>query len=514
MKTLLTLTSCLLLSLCAKSQDTVFRFSLKEEASFSKALVIPSTGEDKHVCLVLNMDRHLVFLLLDSNFKVTGQFDRRWRGLSDLFLTQQATSICTRFENDAFQYFFTIQPPHNPVFLCRTTIDFQANATEERPFMNYMSLNPTLGYFFDSNKQPYALALNRKDARLYIHRLISFDTYQNDSVDISSISDPAAFFGFVHYVSDDQPQQLNNTAERTLAFVRGNQLLLLSHEYGAPLHLSIIDLTTFQAHFKDLSTQTGFDPIDPKVFYNVSSSVLDDKLFILRSSLDKAELGVFQIPSLALLKHQALATFLKLPARYKTGGPEEGEPVASAEYIKDLTTGPTGLAVCKNPAGDYVLTIGAYTDRRHYLKNGALPDYYDDGKLGVWEDSLVKSKYGVPYQNYTSTPFSATSEQAELQNQFTPEPLWGSSAPNNGHSLAKDPPRVSFKATLAKIALDPTTLNTVQTTDLPDGNATLVNRLEPAKGVTKTIYTFQVGGKQYAAGYNKTTRMYCIWELR
>lgn len=482
------------------AQDTVFRYRNPADSSrlddVRHANLITCRGDGGYSCLVLR-NLHLVqFILLDSNFSVRGQFSEGLMPTNNLFLLERAGRLGAVYNQERVTFYFTVKSPFMQEILYTKTIDFKDNSSLERPILNTDRVDSRIGFFMDADAQPYLLTLTPDKTQLRLER----DGVQDAAIDITSMSDaPDLRFGFLHFVPDDRPQQLNNVAERTLAFVRGNQLLLLSRRNNQDLHLGIVDLAGAQAHFRDLSTRVGFATLDSGVSYSVGATVLEDKLFVLRSSPALAEVGVYQIPSLRLLKVIALtgANFPQKPRELATGGyivnDVRDRPIDKpADFFYGLTRYPTGIAAEKDRRGGYLLTIGSFDDPdARYMSHGR-PLYYEGTgdlsrlKATHRDDKLVEGgDVNVPRNSLDGAP---------------------------AKKFPLNPGGLKFNATVLSLALDPATLDITAPADSADATMDMRNVLSSLDGGWKQVQHFVIHGTRYAGAFDRVTRTYSIWK--
>jgi hypothetical protein len=492
---------CLLGSSYVYAQDTVFRFHYPQDSlpidAEVHALTLTSRDGDGHSCLVLREGSQLRYFLLDSQFRVLGQFREALLPTVNLFLLERANSLGSLFKDGVFTNYFTLKYPRWPLTLYTKTIDFKTGTTFETPVLNSDRVNDRMGYILDNNDQPYLLALDPEITEVYLEHEAG-DHDNKDVIDASVVDSPDVHFGFIHFVPEDQPQQFNNVSERTLAFARGHQLVLLSRGDRQPLHLAIVDLQSAQAHFRELSTTDGFAALPQGSTYGVAATIRDDKLFILRSSLNKAEIGIYQIPSLQLLRVVTVTpgSMPRSPLLLSTGGYLEGAPNikengTSAAFFSGLQKDPTAIAVNRNNQGDYLLSIGFYND----------PDtrysYTDDG-VPKYDPGESKTRHAKGRATRQEIRLLEGDDRSLSQNSLDGR---------RTKKYALNPGGLIFKAGVLEIVLDATTLDRVDTWDPLPGQQVMRNVMTPA------TYHFQAGAHQYTGAYDRLTHTYNIREI-
>lgn len=518
MKTTLLLL-CLLVSGSLWAQDSL---TIHLDEDVNRALAIVSPAGDGHLCLVLKGGQYINYYLLDSNRHVLHSFREEGYKQSNLFIADRSRAMEVTYQDGVFHYFFEVATEGKPVTLMTKTIDFNDQSTEERLTLQVATENGIMGYFFNQDNQPYAVTLTPSDmdltqtvpSHIYDHPHLVFfymgpdGLQRSDSVDISFIKHPDRHFGFVHYVSDDMPQELSIQAGRTLAFVRGHQLLLISRLDDEPLFLALIDLTTFQSKFLELDD--GFTAVAPNAKYTQACTLADGHLFVLRARPDSAEVVVFGIPSLKpeqrlSINAHDIPRFIREPSRYGTGwttwkSGEKEYPVS--DWLHDLYSEPAALVVNK-VGGAYVLTMGTYSDRRERYDIYGRPDYYTNlnGNAGLGQGDVrnyVQSTdiFGDP-GTYLGVP-SNTKGHSPYKKTFVVKPL-------------------TFRASFARIALSRDSLTPTPAIDDPQAEARLFERLSLAPLPTETKRpagcVFRQGERVFSGAYDKTTGQYTLREI-
>lgn len=403
--------------------------------------VVSSPDDDKHVCVTRELPDSLEYILLDSGFHRVAAFTQPKKSLSNFFMSERSFDLHTKYEDEVFTTYFTLQLPFMNWTLWRKTIDFKTGDTEERPYETSggdkrdRNFN-TLGFVFSPGGDPVYLGLGYKGSMLHIDQLVSWGSYRPDSADFSPIHDPEMRLGFVHFVPRDQPQQLDNLAERTTAFSSGRQLLMISHQRNTDLLFSIIQVSTAEVHFRELSTRMGYDTLVND--YSVASTLVDNHLFVLRVSSYAAEIGVYTLPSMEMVKHVEMVAgkppvWAEPPTEYRNNA--DAKPYDWAKMLDNMQSGPCGIAVNRAEDGTYLVTFGSFVDDRKGYNTDGRPNYRDTPNY--WERTQ-----GAPQATY---------------------------------SEVREKLRLRFTARCATVALDPSTLDVVPHTGSPAAVSRMLN---------------------------------------
>ena len=492
-------------SLCADAlygQDTVFRYSpggaSPLEVITSRILQEPEPGG--HLCLVLHTKRDsVVYLLLDQDFHIRSRFVERWSRPSNLMLVERARPLgAPRFEDNVFRQYFVVSPPNLPDRLFEKTIDFGRHMAGEEQRLALPGKQEIMGFFQTAEGRPGVISMAQGDTTLEFHIETADGTDERHDIDVGDIHQADNYFGFIHFVSSEGVQQIDNTAARTLAYIRGRQLVLFTHHAGYPLQLAIVDLNSFQVHYKEFPTPNG--SADKQGSFRICSTVFEDKIFQVRAYPDKLEVEVDHIPDLRPLKKffwtvAAPPVFTALPLAYEVTDTKRTltPNYPFSQYLEDLALGSLGVAVSKTDSGAYFLTIGDYRDPLNNYTSFGRPEFYvGDGDAN------------------TRIPEKRSSADAS---GFTPFlGIAGSEAMANHHAASLDPGRLHFKASLIKIVLDGKTLDNIAGSNLPWGDTHLADFVKPTDG-TGALCAFSIGNRFFTGYYDKKTTAYLIREI-
>ena len=450
---------------------------------------------DNRLCVVLRTKRDTVtYLLLDSSFHLLARIDDRWKEPSNLFLAERAKLLGSPFYTDsAFHVYFTIAPGRVPDRLLEKTIDFGRRTITEEQHLVPSDKEVVLGFVQDDENRLHVIAARSWLRKMDLYTLGEGDAPKRTVVDIHQINDANNYFGFVHYIPGNETQQIDNTTARTLAYMRGNQVVLFTHHADMPLQLAVINVATGQVHYKELLT-----PADTAVlpYFNIASTVSGDKIFQLRAYRDKLELSVYHIPDLTALKQlswpiSGAPLFAAAPRTYDLGGfkREEDTTYPWPQYLADLGRGPLGIAVDTTNTGDFLLTIGTYVDLGD--RNA-----YDHPKFHIGE----YASSAIPEKNPGDAPITGVGLGAVM--------VVGEALANR-HAVSLDPGRFHFNAGIAKILLDGRTLANIPGTDLPLGDTHLSYFLQPGAAAC----SFVLGGRYFRGDYEKEAGAYIIREI-
>lgn len=468
------------------------------------------------------------WLLLDSSFHLLAQVDGPYLGPTNLFISDKSNVLGQPFYKDSVFYtYFTYTSPGMAEGLYVKYIDFGKQTTGERLPMLVRGYQEVMGSFLDSYHRPIMMVDSLNTHRFSLYTPLDSNPYSDQDLPynrqdlhLASNNDPGIHYGFIHYIDENQPQQFDDMAARTLAYVRGNQLVLFCAQPDSALELTVVDLTTLNAHIKQEPSPT---PSDKTEHFSVCSAVCGDKIFRLDAFKDHLDLAVYHIPDLSLLKHyQWSATqppvFALNPSSYNytAHDKEESPHYPFIKLIGDLYEGRLGMAVNITDSGAYQITIGSYYD---YTK---LYDSKGRAKFaGINSNATVKA---APEFDIAQTAQNVTQnvvQDNETAVNASPAVAVGfglaggaameiSASVQNNHFAFKDPTgRYKFRASLAKVALDGQSLENIPAANYPLGDSQLTDHLPEQKGKT-AVRTFVRNNRIYVAYYDLKTSSYLI----
>lgn len=500
-----------LLPAYAFAQKAVFRFPASGTVlkPLQRSLILHSA--DGYTCIVLkSSDKKLTYLLLDSDFRLLEQMEESWSSMVDLFLSERIRPLgLPVYKDSVLRFCFVISPPHAQDLVVEKTINFRDKSTMEKRKLSVPGSPLILGYFLSDKEYPWAVVLRpHHEDSLELYRQDEDGSARTRNVDISKIYEPENHFGFVHFVNENLPQELENQAARTLAYVRGNQLVLFTQREEIPLEVAVVDLETAQAHFKELS-RIPEDTMRHHKYFTIASAVSDDKIFQVRAYRDSITLDVFHIPNLDLVHSFTWSAaqqpvFAVAPHTLNTGDPKP-ETNTFQDYLEALKDGPLALAVNQTESGGYLLTIGRYKDPKAPYNHFGYP-IFDKGNGGASSAPGMNAPIpsgGPPMMPGTVVP----STPGSMGTGYSGGDLLGDLRP-----ASLDPGRLEFKTTLAKIFLDGHSLDNVKGSNLPIGDADLSAVMEERKE-KDAASSFYSDGKFFSGAYDKAAGAYIIREI-
>lgn len=349
-----------------------------------------------------------------------------------------------------------------------------------------------MGFFLDGDGRPGVMSMKEGDTVMTISREGPDGASEAHNVDFGDIVRPDNYFGFIHFVGEGVLQDIANTAARTLAYIRGNQLVLFTHHPSHPLQLAVIDLTTYAVHYKEL-------PPPPGVF-RLSSTVYGDKIFQFLAYPDKIQVEVDHIPDLTPLTVLTWTktkppVFTMAPVRYDIGETRRAAETSYPfdKYIDDLDGCSIGIAVDRAPGGDYLLTLGDYRDPQGRYVNGH-PDFNLKGNGDA--NSVIPEKHGTG-ATMGALPFVG---------------IVGGEAMTNRHPISFDPGRLHFRSSLIKIVLDGRTLANVPGKISPPGDEHLAGYVFMSDALAAPC-AFSAGGRFYQGFFDRDAGRFIIREI-
>jgi hypothetical protein len=486
-----------------RAQDTVFQFSAPAAKDIVAARVLTPTSGGAS-CLALDFGQRQQYILLDSAFHTIDQFAEEVDPSSNMFLLDRAHPLGTVVKGSAYHHYFTVQSPHRAEILYDKVIDFSTHTTTEAPLLNTVESTIRLGYFLDSEDKPYLLSSPLHGNALYFEREGPGGDVLLDSIETHNIAQPAMVMGYVRYVPEGSPQRLDAGAETTLAFTRGRQLVLITHHRNSDPWMVIVNLETFQAHVKVLSTRVAFNDLDTTQPFSIGTSILDDKLFVVKSQSSKTDIGIFQIPTLDMLGDLVLnaanaSSLSQAPVQYnawQSGKRGIIDFYSVKDFYQDLVVDRAALAACKDKDGHYILTFGYVHDPWSRYDDLGRPFFYL-GHMGLTDEH-------VPLANgdFGALVFGANARQSA---NFDPQDV--------DRKRPFYPGKMFFHAGFAKVVLDPSSLEPIPTAASLDAEENLWNVLSPDGKMWSPVQHFRLNGRYCAGAFNKVTGKYLIWEI-
>jgi hypothetical protein len=496
------------------AQGVVFRYS---DSSLSKrispvegSLILHSAGANGYSCVVLRTaGGALTYLLVDPDFRLVRKIEQQWSAPTNLFLAERARPLgAPVYKDSAFHYYFIISPPYLPDRVFEKVIDFRTGAISEKQCLALPGRKYIMGYFLGGERRLCVIAMQPHGDTLEFYRQADEGLFDEANLDVSRINQPDDYFGLIHFVPEDAPQQLENLTARTLAYVRGNQLVLFTHHADAPLQVTIIDLNSFQAHFKELLPDPGgaIAPGDSTVermeHFTVASAVADDKVFQVRAFQGRMELDIFHIPDMKRLRH---FTWTSSRPPLFTADPhtlginsfrkETNEKSTFDRYLNALRDGPLGIAVNRTDSGGYQLTIGRYNDPQDRYDAFGHPIFHAGEGAG---SSMPAKRIAGSGGGATPVMIGTGVLVSELL--------------TDRHTASFDPGRFDFTATIAKIDVDVHSLANIRGSDLRLGDTHLSGFME-AEAKKNGGASFVSGGKCFSGAYDKDAGAFIIREI-
>jgi hypothetical protein len=464
------------------------------------ASILWQDPDNGYRCIALKTKKdQLIFLLLDESFHLIGKIETSWFGSGDLFLADMAIPLGSPFySNGVFHAYFTLNPRWNSERLFEETIDFRTHNVTEKQQVGLSGSQAILGFLLDNQHQPCLIADSTTAPSLALYKEDTSGNLIRQDMPMPWLQKPADHFGFIRFVDENKPQELDEVTGHSLAYVRGQQLVLFHHHPDSALQLTVTDLQTMQTHVKT-EPVTGTYP--DTVHYSVCSAVMDDKIFRLRSFEDHFELVIYQIPSMDTLKcftwdmyHTPLFTLEPVHYGHSLLSKESTDAYGLQGLIADLYHGPDGIAVNKTDSGDYQITLGYYTKGRNLYSSYDHPDFCLIADANI----RIPDSWNNDAQNLVSPAAQSFGAGGVVLNALT-----------NKNPGGQDPGEYRFEATLAKITLQHASLENILSRNFPWGNARLSDLLHDHKDQT-AVHTFRFKAKWYEAYYDKKTHTYRI----
>jgi hypothetical protein len=379
---LLTLTA-LTVVLHSFCQKTVFSFQPAADPDLKKSLpyqsyIVSDTKAGK-ITVILKNKQHAEYLLLDKDFKVEQKFQPAdglmntiFKGDWYMYLDGNNNSVGT-----CYYYLVRDKTGHNFNYQTRMeVVDFK-NKKVYNKMVFAIPGEETVIDWYANGENFYLVTANDKLNQLVFHVIDKNGTYFSKSVPINfdgfnqykkhklTVSE---YFSYSHVFRPDEETELVAATDLTKIYVYPDELAIVVASYDEPPHIWTFDTRNFTNASKkklDMSGFAGFGDKSEKFYTN--SCLYGNNLYVLNTSKNKIEIGVFDFASGKLLKkHEVLESsaipFVETPVEITTKGRGTKKNVINSnkELIKELFKGSSGIALAHNSQGQLIVTCGVY----------------------------------------------------------------------------------------------------------------------------------------------------------
>jgi hypothetical protein len=355
--------------------------------------------------------------------------------------------------------------------------------------------------WYTSGECFYLVTANDKLNQIVFHVVDSNGVYFSKSVPIEfdgfnqfkrqklSVSE---YFSFSRVFGSGDETELVAATDLTKFYVYPDKLIMVVTNYNEPPHLWEFDTRAFRNTSKrklDMSGFSGFGEKSEKFFNN--SYLNGNNLYVLNTSKNKIEIGVFDFASGKLLKkHEILESstipFVETPVEVNTRGRTTKKNVINSnkELIKEIFKGSNGIALAHNKQGQIILTCGVY-DKEERSGGG----YYAGGfELASMPTGSIHSGSNVPvtrtYSNF------------------------------NSMSNYKDGHVYSYIRTVNfKVVVDPASLNIIDSKESLSAIDNMNKLLETIDLKSQAENSFKVGNNYFICYYNLDNSTFFIQQV-
>ncbi|WP_207515999.1 hypothetical protein [Longitalea luteola] len=353
------------------AQKTVFSFQTSNVDSTKKStcesFVVPDEKAGK-TTIILKGNDNVEYLLLNREFEVEAKVLPANGLVNTIFGKRYEKYLAGVRNNLGSCFYYMIDRNHFSIEI----VNFTNNSIVNKPIFDKADEERNIEWF-TSEGRFYLLALNEKKGELALHIVDENGvvSHKNIAVDLSGYNPQkltlSEYFSYSHVFYPGQETDLIESTELTKIYPYPDKIIMIVANYNEPPHIWTIDLQTYNVIKKkfDLSGFSGFVGNKEKIFNN--TYLYGENLFVLNSSRQKIEVGIFNFKTGQLVqKHEITGSsevqFIETPVEISTKGKLRKQNIigSNKELIKELSKGTGGIAVARNNKGQIILTCGVY----------------------------------------------------------------------------------------------------------------------------------------------------------
>lgn len=372
----------LLIGLPAFAQKSVLSYSTdvkSTQKTSCESYVFPDEKTGK-TTVVLKGDDKAEYLLLNKYLEIEAKVIPP-NGLVNTIFGKAYEKYLSGVRNNLGNcFYYMIDRNH----FCMEIVDFTNGSVINKPVFDKPDDEKNIEWFASQGRF-YLLAVNEKQGELalYVVDENGVVSHKNISVDLNGYNPDKLtvreYFSYSHVFYPKQETELIEATELTKIYPYPGKIIMIVGNYKEPPHIWTIDMQTYNVTKKkmDLSGFSGFAGKREK--FSNNTYLYGDNLYVLNSSKQKIEIGIFDFISGQLIKKHEITEssdvpFIETPMEVntnnKSGKQKQNIIGSNKELIKELFKGSNGIALARNNKGQIILTCGVYDKETGTVNSG------------------------------------------------------------------------------------------------------------------------------------------------
>jgi hypothetical protein len=484
------------------SQNTVFSYQPAgadaAKPSPYESTVVCDKKNSKTTVIVRNGD-HAEYLLLSKDFKVEGKLLPAGGLSGTVFKAGFFKYLAGLSNNLGSCFFYSVKDKDlngGEYHIRMEVADFKNKTVSSKMLFSIPADEKTIDWY--ANEGSFVLlTANDKTSQFVFHitdpngkqetkkMSVNLDGFNKEKYTLSE------YFSSSHVFSGSEETELPAATDYNKIYLYSDKLVMVVIGQSEPPHIWTIDTQKFSINGRKLD-MTGFVGFDGKKskFFN-SAQLFDKNLYLLNTSKNKIEIGIFDLASGKLIKKHDITEsstipFVETPVEITTRGRLSKKNVITSnkELCKELFRGSTGMAVAINSKGELILTGGVYNK-----ENRVTSGYYAGGMTqSTMTTGGTHAGSNVPVTR-TYTDFNSMANYRE-----------GSS-----YSFTRT---VSFK-----VIVDPVSFDIVKSNDKLSGLDKINEMIESIDDKSQAQNVFALDNKHYLSYYLPSAKTFYIKEM-
>lgn len=381
MRNCINLLTFLVFSQISFSQNTVFSYqpaTVSKSSPYSSYVI--SDKKNLKTTLLVRNNQQVEYILLSKDLaqeeKLQIPFSSSMFNVADYyFMTGTANNLGTCF----FYFAKDKSLENNKKHVRMEIVDFKNKKVTNKFLFEKPDEETTLDWYA-INDSFVLLTVNDKAKQLVFHIMDANGkmSIKTINMDITGMTHQKLtlieYFYYSHVFYEGDQVDLSGATDITKIYVYPDKLVMLVANENEPPHIWTIDTKnyTLTARKLDMTGFAGFNGKKEKA-YN-SSLLYKNNIYVLNSSRDNVEIGVFDLASGKLLKKHDIsesANFLEAPVETKTYGRKKIKKNLTGDkaIFKELSKGSTGIALALNKENQIILTCGVYDKEQRMTAN-------------------------------------------------------------------------------------------------------------------------------------------------
>jgi hypothetical protein len=355
------------------AQRTVLSFptdlAVSSKDSNCQSFIVPDERTGKTTIVLKGSDK-AEYLLVNKNFEIESTLQPKNGLVNTIFGKDYEKYLAGVRNNLGSCFYYMIDRNH----FSMEVVDFTNGSVINKPVFDKPDDEKNIEWF-TSQGRFYLLAVNEKlgELALYVVDENGVASHKNISVDLSGYNPDKLtvreYFSYSHVFYPRQETELIEATELTKIYPYPGKIIMIVGNYKEPPHIWTIDLQTYNVTKKkmDLSGFTGFAGKREK--FSNNTYLYGDNLYVLHTSRQKIEIGIFDFISGKLIKKHEITessdvpfieTPVELVTNNKSGKQKQNVIGSNKELIKELFKGSNGIALAHNSKGQIILNCGVY----------------------------------------------------------------------------------------------------------------------------------------------------------